>query len=1068
MAARLSLAKQCRDISVPFHVGGTGYARVSGLIFTDARDLNGDGAIDWVTTSLRDGAPLWFDGKTGAAHQNRLLDELRPGDANRDLHFDEADLLAVAKAGRWQLSAQWDTGDWNGAPGGTVDSPPVGNGLFDEQDLSAALSANHYRKGPYASTKTPPENELEAMRLSLSSPDMTATYDALTGRLSLQADFRLTALRIHSRSGLFGSAPPVDLSPFDVATSHDVFRFDLLTFDASARTVQLPAQLTWEQVHEDLQIDGARSTGGALGNVRFTCTSCGLDVESVRKAVAAGAHARWSDLNGDAQTNADDLVYLLSERLQSSVGDADLNGRFDSKDLLQVFQRGQFDDTVDNNSTWADGDWNGDSEVDNGDLLFVFQNGSYADTRFPGAVTVGTDAFVGKSLQDACRCEPDLSDRGVADLDGDGDLDLVVSNYAEGAVSWYENLDGLGTFGTSHLVTSQIAGVYTAIATDLDGDGDLDVMASSPKSGRSEGEIVWYENVGGDALFASTPHRLTSPSGAYRLAMGDVDGDGDSDLIVGQSFSNDFGAVDWYANDGKGNFSSRQRLDAGFASRTLAVIDFNGDGDLDIFTTYYREFRWLENDGKGNFSKHTFGSPSLAEPFVPGDIDGDGQLEVLAITDDYTLSAFRYRNGTYESTPLYKSPTGITAVELGDGNSDGDLDIAVGNWQVDGAWLENTDGRGNFANTRSFDLVAYPRGLRLGDVDADGDKDIIDGSRWLENTGIMFGPGERIAHVSSTSQTIDVADFDGDQDLDIVAAYLLRNRNRSTSYDVAPLQATSSSTMATYLHDIDGDGDLDLVGKANYHVELYWRENENGEGLFGAPRWIRGKSSELDQMYGISFDDVDMDGDPDIVVGTVSRLIWLENTNGLGRFELDREQIIDGAGTKAVSMADLDGDGLRDLLTSQGWFRKLPEGGFAERVAYPDNALLDAVISSDLDLDGDLDLLATDSARTYVIENGSGGQLRTGSLLRTSATSQDVADLDLDGDLDILFINWAGGLGWLERLDDDFIYKAHALPGGNNVYATIAIDHDHDGDIDILSSAGSGIVLAENDRRRLV
>lgn len=1032
---------------------------------TDAGDLNRDGAVDWMTSSFRNGVPLWFDGKTGAAHQNRLPNELQPGDANRDLHFDEADLIAVAKAGRWQLSANWASGDWNGGPGGSAVSPPVGDRLFNAQDLATARAVDLYRKGPYASTETLPDNEREAMKLSLGTTDLTVTYDATTGRLSLQSGHRLTALQLHSRSGLLTSPFPANPGPFDVATSHDIFRFDFQEFNANILTVQLPAQLSWEQVHEDLQIDGARATGGDIGNVRFTCTSCGLDVDSVRKAVAAGTHARWSDVNGDARTNVDDLVSLLSEHLQSSIGDANLDGQFDARDLVRVFQRGQFEDTISDNATWADGDWNGDSDFDSSDFVIAFQKGLYGDAaNVARTIISGEETFVHQTLYETCRCRQDLSGQSMADLDGDGDLDLLASSYFEDSVYWQENLDGLGTFGAARTITSQLLGVATAIASDVDGDGDMDVMASSINFFESVGDILWFENVGGSAVFDSTPHSVSNPSGASKLATGDLDQDGDADLVLVSTIS---GAVDTYTNDGKGNFTNHTSLEVRPGNQTLTVVDSDGDGDLDIFTAYNQDFRWFENDGKGKFVGLPLVNTPPSQAFTVGDVDGDRRVEVFSVGRDSAVTLFRPRQGTYYATTLDTGVTTTINVTLGDLDRDGDQDLILGNWQADGVRLENTDGEGTFGNPQTFASLAYPKNLRLADVDEDGDLDLTDGSRWLENANGSLRPGEWIRHVSSNSQTMDVADFDGDQDLDVVAGYVLANRNSSHSYTFTPIKSPNDS-LASYLYDLDQDGDLDLISNSPYESDLYWSENENGEGFFGEPRPIRIRTTTAEQTYEIAFDDVDLDGDTDIVAGLSNRLIWFENMNGRGRFERNRENVIDGTGTKVASMADMDMDGLNDLLTAGAWFRKLKSGGFGPRQPYRNASPLEAIIPHDLDLDGDLDLLATTLSDTYVIENLAGGQLSARTRIRGNSSALDAADLDRDGDVDVVFGDWSEGLGWLERVGDRFVFEAHPLLQGESIYAVEAIDHDGDGDVDIVSATTGGIVLTENQRLRRV
>jgi hypothetical protein len=84
------------------------------------------------------------------------------------------------------------------------------------------------------------------------------------------------------------------------------------------------------------------------------------------------------DLNGDRVIDIADLDYMLEKIRPTPSGDANLDGVFDSKDLVQVFQRGEFEDSLNGNSGWGDGDWNADGEFNSSDLVLAFQRGTYS------------------------------------------------------------------------------------------------------------------------------------------------------------------------------------------------------------------------------------------------------------------------------------------------------------------------------------------------------------------------------------------------------------------------------------------------------------------------------------------------------------------------------------------------------------------------------------------------------------------------------------------------------------------------------------------------------------------
>jgi hypothetical protein len=94
-------------------------------------------------------------------------------------------------------------------------------------------------------------------------------------------------------------------------------------------------------------------------------------------AAAIQAHDPLADLNNDGQTTTDDLLALVRDQIGTTIGDVNLDGRFDSADLVLMFAAGEYEDTIVGNSTWATGDLNGDGEFSSSDLLFAFQIGGY-------------------------------------------------------------------------------------------------------------------------------------------------------------------------------------------------------------------------------------------------------------------------------------------------------------------------------------------------------------------------------------------------------------------------------------------------------------------------------------------------------------------------------------------------------------------------------------------------------------------------------------------------------------------------------------------------------------------
>ena len=154
----------------------------------------------------------------------------------------------------------------------------------------------------------------------------------------------------------------------------------------------------------------------------------------------------------------------------------------------------------------------------------------------------------------------------ATDVDGDGDIDVLSASYADDTIAWYEN-DGHENF-TKHTITTTADGAESVYATDVDGDGDMDVLSAS----NNDDTIAWYENDGHENF---TKHTITTTAnGAYRVYAVDVDGDGDMDVL---SASYDDDTIAWYENKSTYNVTEN----------TLFVTDINAtDSDANDTLTY--------------------------------------------------------------------------------------------------------------------------------------------------------------------------------------------------------------------------------------------------------------------------------------------------------------------------------------------------------------------------------------------------------------------------------------------------------------------------------------------------
>lgn len=342
----------------------------------------------------------------------------------------------------------------------------------------------------------------------------------------------------------------------------------------------------------------------------------------------------------------------------------------------------------------------------------------------------------------------------AADVDGDGNIDILSANNFGNNLTWYKNLDGLGNFGPQNII-APLDTIHVSTA-DIDGDGDMDVLAVSHLNDL----VVWYENLDGLGNFSSQKVISTITDGAYVVIAADIDGDGDMDVISGSDNS----GIAWYENtDGNGNFGLARIINsAAPITRSIAAADIDGDEDLDIVGSNSGsnvKLSWYENlDGIGNFSPpEVIDTSNFAMyPIYTIDIDGDNDMDILVIAAVSGADKVAwYENdgiGNFGSQIVISDePIDVWSIYSADVDQDGDNDIlATGGGAFDGeiVWFENLDGTGSFGSKNVISIEhQFPRSVIAADIDNDGDMDVIASSQnddkiaWYENLTIL-GVGE--------------------------------------------------------------------------------------------------------------------------------------------------------------------------------------------------------------------------------------------------------------------------------------------------------------------------------------
>ncbi len=338
----------------------------------------------------------------------------------------------------------------------------------------------------------------------------------------------------------------------------------------------------------------------------------------------------------------------------------------------------------------------------------------------------------------------------AADLDGDDIMDILSANKFGDNLTWYKNMDGHGNFGPQSII-GNFARANSIFAADLDNDGDFDVIATSSFLN----QIVWYENVDGQGNFGPKQIISSTAQGAFSAIAADLDGDGDLDLVSASGLDS---TIAWYENlDGQGNFGPKKIISSSNDNcRVIVAVDIDNDGDVDIVAngTNGITLSWFENlDGQGNFGTKMAISSTAIYPngLACIDLDGDDDLDILIVSPaSNSISWFENLNGMGQfgaEIIIAADLSNAWSIYSTDIDNDGDNDIlatSAGPAGGEVVWFENLDGLGSFSTKKIISReVQSPRSVIAADIDNDGDMDVIASSQnddkiaWYENLTIL-------------------------------------------------------------------------------------------------------------------------------------------------------------------------------------------------------------------------------------------------------------------------------------------------------------------------------------------
>jgi hypothetical protein len=616
------------------------------------------------------------------------------------------------------------------------------------------------------------------------------------------------------------------------------------------------------------------------------------------------------------------------------------------------------------------------------------------------------------------------------DYDGDGDIDLAVSDFTSGDIKILLN-SGNGTFTVSSTLPL-VNKSYGLISLDVDGDGDLDIAAQN----WNQSLVSIFKNDGSGAF----PLISTANSGGSGtlIASSDIDNDGDIDIICPGGGN----SVTFLLNDGNGNYTSSYSKAFKTAINEAAFADFNGDGDIDFAGG---------NSGANTISVILHNTPTVTTVTpnqnalnVSKSTNITARFNQAMKTDSLnarTILVYGSQSGKHTGTITLSGDTMFTfnptvdfkygevvTVNLSSNitNSFGDPLVNGYHWSFT---VEVSGGSGLFVNSQNVNVGTPLSEITILDLNGDEFTDVvlsrysIDSITFLLNDG--FGNFSITSNISvgDSPEDFEFGDWDGDNDIDVATVNRNSNNvsilanNGSGIFSVTSTPSTGGGPVEITSGDIDGDGDIDIMTSnyANGSGSTVSTLVNDGEGNFVHV----GTTYAGTDPVGLSLQDLDNDGDLDLAVvnyETGGSVTILKNEGG-GSFVIV-STINVGTFPNQIKSGDIDNDGDNDLVVSNYYnpgsvsvLKNNGSGGFP----YTDTLFVghgngpQELSLGDIDDDGDLDLAVSyqgSSTLSFLINDGGGNFTFLDSFTNYAAWAvSNFSDIDNDGDVDVLSAN---------------------------------------------------------------
>ncbi|MDW3649425.1 MAG: T9SS type A sorting domain-containing protein [Bacteroidia bacterium] len=557
----------------------------------------------------------------------------------------------------------------------------------------------------------------------------------------------------------------------------------------------------------------------------------------------------------------------------------------------------------------------------------------------------------------------------IADMDNDGDLDLVVDMKANLNYFYYLKQETNFQFSWSFVSFSGQPATLYGLA-DFDEDGLMDVVARHRDFSIND-DVVTVMEADTNLTEGFISHVFDTLRAGTAVVANFVGSD-EKEILI-SPLANTTQAFLWQHD---GNFSFSLLASPSLADKGNFYLpnDYDGDGDIDVLLKGTRSaYALIQNDGGGTFTTLDMGFSNFYPAKAWEDVTGDGRKDLLIEYSVYDQQT----DGSYE---LYWNSfdMGASSLQLFDKDQNNRTDVL----SVSGTTLYPLGQ--SYEENFSFQQPYIPSGLpdtypdastapdAIFQIDKDGDQDIDllmahkNNLYWLNNSGGSFSATLAVSGLSPNF-TIRNEDLDEDGNPDIlVSASTLERFEWNGNNFMQSTMGFRSNLFAAGDWDLDGDKDIAYLirNQTSRVAELWYAQNTNN---IYSNVYIQDVTETSGRIFSslMKAEDLDSDGDLDLIFANEfdNEISWLRNDSNLVFTDLDINTTIIDPGIYQI--ADFDGDNKKDIVVgsnSQGKVFYLSNNGsevFTESILIEDIPLLAQLEIEDLDQDGDQDVIAS-------------------------------------------------------------------------------------------------------------